>query len=84
MKGTFFAPQLVRGFRPVAAVVLVGVGDGRRNHLMGRHPQVIGLPFLSNEWHINFWAIGVALALVVLAELFRHGSKVQQGSAGLD
>lgn len=44
---------------------------------------IIGLPSLSNEWQVNLWPIGVALALVVLAELFRHGSKVQQDVAGL-
>lgn len=45
--------------------------------------NIIGLPAVTNEWQLNLWPVGVSLALVVLAELFRHGSKVQKDAAGL-
>ena len=44
---------------------------------------IIGLPSVAYEWEFNFWPIAVALVLVVLAELFRHGSKVQEDAVGL-
>lgn len=107
MKGTFFAPQLVRGIRQVATVVLVGGlgwqlcqnigGSLAAQQVLGAMAwgisaetiewmdihNIIGLPSLTNEWHLNFWPIGAFLALIVLAELFRHGSKVQKDAAGL-
>lgn len=107
MKGSFFAPQLVRGIRQVAAVVLVGGlgwqlcqnvggalagqqvlgatawGMGGESIVWTDIHNIIGLPSVTNEWQLNLWPIGVALALLVLAELFRHGSRVQKDAAGL-
>jgi len=45
--------------------------------------QIMGLPSVVTSWEVNFWPVGVALAIFVLAELFRQGSKVQQEVAGL-
>ncbi|MCU6482235.1 hypothetical protein [Arthrobacter sp. A2-55] len=45
--------------------------------------HITGLPSVSYAWEFNFWPIGVALALMVLAELFRQGGKVQKDVAGL-
>lgn len=44
---------------------------------------MVGLPSVAYSWEFNFWPVGVALVLMVLAELFRQGSKVQQDAAGL-
>ncbi|ALE07104.1 hypothetical protein AL755_19220 [Arthrobacter sp. ERGS1:01] len=44
---------------------------------------MVGLPSVAYSWEFNFWPVGVALVLMVLAELFRQGSKVQQGATGL-
>ncbi|WP_129587157.1 DUF2975 domain-containing protein [Arthrobacter alpinus] len=45
--------------------------------------DIIGLPQIAYSWEFNFWPIGIALVLMVLAELFRQGSKVQKDTAGL-
>ena len=45
--------------------------------------SIIGLPSVSYAWEFNFWPVGAALALIVLAELFRQGNKVQKDTAGL-
>lgn len=45
--------------------------------------NIVGLPSVAYSWEFNFWPIGVALVLLVLAELFRQGSKVQKDAAGL-
>lgn len=44
---------------------------------------IVGLPSVAYHWEFNFWPIGIALALMVVAELFRQGSKVQKDAAGL-
>ncbi|MEV8145651.1 hypothetical protein [Specibacter sp. NPDC078709] len=45
--------------------------------------NIVGMPSVAYFWEFNFWPIGVALVLMVLAELFRQGSKVQKDAAGL-
>lgn len=45
--------------------------------------DIVGLPSVAMAWEFNFWFVGAALVLMVLAELFRQGSKVQQDAAGL-
>lgn len=45
--------------------------------------NIVGMPSVAYFWEFNFWPIGVALVLMVLAELFRQGSKVQKDTAGL-
>lgn len=44
---------------------------------------IVGMPSVAYFWELNFWPIGIALALMVVAELFRQGSKVQKDAAGL-
>ncbi|MHA7175343.1 hypothetical protein ACX80D_01680 [Arthrobacter sp. Sr24] len=45
--------------------------------------NIVGMPSVAYHWEFNFWPIGIALALMVVAELFRQGSKVQKDAAGL-
>lgn len=45
--------------------------------------NIVGLPSVGYAWEFNLWPIGVALVLMVLAELFRQGNKVQKDVAGL-
>ena len=45
--------------------------------------NIIGLPSVAYEWEFSFWPVGIALVLMVLAELFRLGSKVQKDAEGL-
>lgn len=45
--------------------------------------EIVGLPSVSYSWEFNLWFIGAALALMVLAELFRQGGRIQKETAGL-
>lgn len=45
--------------------------------------DIVGMPSVAYSWEFNFWPFGIALMLMVLAELFRQGSKVQKDAAGL-
>lgn len=45
--------------------------------------NIVGLPSVAHAWEFNFWFIGAALVLMVLAELFRQGAKIQKETAGL-
>lgn len=109
LQRTLFGPQLIRGLRQVAGVVLLGGlgwqacqivgGTLASEQVLGATSwsidqatvgadwtdlhQIMGLPSVVTSWEVNFWPIGGALAIFVLAELFRQGNKVQKEVAGL-
>lgn len=45
--------------------------------------NIVGMPGIGYAWEFNFWPIGASLVLMVVAELFRQGSRVQKDAAGL-
>lgn len=45
--------------------------------------QILGMPSASDAFSIDFWPIGVGLALLALALVLRNGQKLQRETAGL-
>ena len=45
--------------------------------------QLIGLPWASQDWTVNFWPIGVGLSLFAVSAVFRHGQKLHKDTQGL-
>ncbi|MGO4383239.1 hypothetical protein [Specibacter sp. RAF43] len=89
---TLFRPGLIRGIRRIAVTVLAGGiawqlchlvgGNLAARQVLGASGQDIGLPTAGFAWDINFWPIGAAMVLFVLAAAFRHGGMVPKDAAG--
>jgi hypothetical protein len=45
--------------------------------------EIIGLPSVGNNWSVDFWPIGVGLALLALSAAFRYGERLQKDTEGL-
>lgn len=45
--------------------------------------QILGMPSAADNWSIEFWPIGVGLALLALALVLKNGQNLQKEAAGL-
>ncbi|MGY6497524.1 MAG: hypothetical protein ACXIUP_04785 [Microcella sp.] len=77
--GNLAAAQLF-GVRGLTAV---GLDEGQRERLRAQGLDSSGFPMPGSEGTIEFWPIGVGLALIALAAVFRSGERLQRDTEGL-